>query len=167
MSANTWRERLKQSLKTRRPSDRIAIVGIGNELNGDDAAGVLVVRALRGSLSGRETVLLIDAGAVPENFTGSLRRFAPGLVLLVDAADMGTKPGEIAFVHWQDAEGFSASTHTLPISVFGEYLSNEFGCEVMLLGIQPAHLDFDRPLSAPVRAAVNVVAEELTGALAA
>ncbi|HZW03793.1 MAG TPA: hydrogenase maturation peptidase HycI [Anaerolineaceae bacterium] len=161
MSPNTWRERLKQSLSPRRPSERLAVVGIGSELNGDDAAGVLVVRALRAVLQGDADLLLIDAGPAPENFTGSLRRFGPDRVLLVDAADMGAEPGEVAYVPWQESEGFSASTHTLPISVFGEYIAGELGCEVALIGIQPAHLDFDRPVSAAVQAAVRAVAAEI------
>ena len=165
MSVSTWRERLRQRLSTRRLSERIAIVGIGNELDGDDAAGVLVVRALRGSLGGRDDLLLIDAGTAPENFTGSLRRFQPSLVVMIDAADIGGQPGAVAYVPWQDAEGFSASTHTLPVSVFAEYLAAELGCEAALIGIQPAHLDFDRPVSQPVRVAIRAVTAELAGRL--
>lgn len=167
MSTSTWRDQLRQNLATRRQNNRFAVVGIGNELNGDDAAGVLVVRALRDTLGRRDDLLLIEAGTAPENFTGSLRRFEPALALLIDAADFGADPGEVACVPWQESEGFSASTHTLPISVFGEYLAAELRCEVVLLGIQPEHLEFDRPVSAPVREAVSTVAEELAGILGA
>jgi Ni,Fe-hydrogenase maturation factor len=39
--------------KIRKHPLRIAILGIGNELNGDDAAGVLAVRAIKNQLAKR------------------------------------------------------------------------------------------------------------------
>ena len=140
---------------------RVAVVGIGNELNGDDGAGVQVARALKQALPAREGLLVIDAGPAPENFTGSLRRFAPDLVVLVDAADMGGQPGEVAWIDPGEIDGMSASTHSLPVTVFSRFLTEEIGCRVVFIGIQPLRLDFDLPLSAPVEKAVHRVSAEL------
>ncbi len=71
---------------------RTAILGIGQELRGDDALGLEIARRLQKKLSGREDVLILLAGPAPENFTGALRRFAPQRVILVDAALMGEPP---------------------------------------------------------------------------
>lgn len=139
----------------------MAVLGVGNELNGDDAAGVAVVRRLRMCLPPRPQVLLLEGGAAPENFTGVLRRFAPHWVVLVDAAQMGEAPGCILWLDWRDAEGMSASTHTLPPTVLAEYLIHELGCGVGLLGIQPQQLEFDEAMSAPVRKAVRLAANGL------
>ncbi len=138
---------------------RLAVVGIGNELNGDDAAGVLVARALRTGLNDR--FLAIEAGVAPENFTGMLRRFRPDLVLLVDAADLGKLPGTVAWVNSQDAGGWSGSTHTLPLSVLARYLEEELGCQVVLVGIQPAQLDLDAGVSGVVQQAVAEVVKKI------
>lgn len=144
---------------------RVAIVGIGNELNGDDAAGVLAARALMRAQPGeaplRAGVLVIDGGPAPESFTGPLRRFAPALVILIDAAEMGAAPGTARVFDWQDAAGLSASTHTMPPSMLAKFLMLELGCRVALVGIQPQRLDFDAPLSEPVREAVEQVAARL------
>lgn len=153
---------LFQGLNLRRDA-RIAVLGMGNELNGDDAAGVLVARRLlqaldeRGSLWGSRSSrwLIEEAGLVPESFTGPLRRFGPEMVLLVDAAEMGLSPGEIALFDWSEAGGMSASTHTQPPSVLGRYLTAEFGCRVMLVGIQPAQLRFGQAVSPAIQAAVD------------
>jgi hydrogenase 3 maturation protease len=81
---------------------RIAILGIGNELNGDDAAGLWCARSFAAlarcgeRFGNKERVLIIEAGPSPESFGGPLRRFAPDLVLLVDAAEMGERLGTIA-----------------------------------------------------------------------
>lgn len=141
------------------------MLGVGNELNGDDAAGVAVVRRLRMRLPPRPQVLLLEGGAAPENFTGVLRRFAPHWVVLVDAAQMGEAPGWILWLDWRDAEGLSASTHTLPPTVLAEFLIHEISCGVGLLGIQPRQIDFDEPMSAPVRKAVRAAADGLAAVL--
>ncbi len=124
------------------PGWRLAILGIGSELRSDDAVGVLAARRLIARLPMRENVLILETGAVPESFTGPLRRFRPDLVLLVDAADLGREPGAIEVHAWQAAGGFSAETHALPVSVLAEYLNNQLDCQVLLLGIQPASLEF-------------------------
>lgn len=144
---------------------RIAVVGIGNELNGDDAAGVMVIRSLEAALEPRPHFLLVDGGPAPENVTGPLRRFQPDLVLLIDAAYLEQPPGSIAWVDWENTEGFSASTHTLPPHVFAEYLIRETGCQVGVIGVQPAQLEFAEPMSPPVEEAVRELAHELTNLL--
>jgi hydrogenase 3 maturation protease len=148
------------SLPAHRPA-RIAVLGVGNELNGDDAAGVRVVRELAARLPATPGVLLIDGGVAPENFSGPLRRFQPDLVLEVDAADLGEAPGTTRWVDWREADGLSASTHTLPPSVLADYLVSELGCEVSLIGIQPACLDLNAPLSPAVGRAVRQLADAL------
>jgi hydrogenase 3 maturation protease len=131
---------MRLCLPVPRPA-RVAVLGIGNELNGDDGAGVRVVRELAARLPATPGVLLIDGGVAPENFTGPLRRFQPDLVIEIDAAHLGETPGTTQVVDWREADGLSASTHTLPPSVLGHYLVSELGCEVRLIGIQPARTD--------------------------
>jgi hydrogenase 3 maturation protease len=140
---------------------RTAVLGIGSELRGDDAAGIFAARLLMERLPHTEHLLVLDAGPVPENFTGPLRRFQPDLVILIDAAHMGALPGEIRWLDPQDTTGFSASTHSLPLHVFASYLAHELGCEVRLLGIQPANTGFDRELSPEVKTGVHQAVEAL------
>ena len=154
----------------------MALVGIGNQINGDDGAGVLILRILTEMRSmstlnqqlpeqpqpsplAQGNCLLVEAGLAPENFTGTLRRFQPDLVVLIDAADMGLPAGEIACLDWRDAGGWSASTHTLPLNMVSAYLVSEVGCQVMVLGIQPLQTGMEEPLSQPVeRAVAEIVA---------
>jgi len=107
-------------------------------------------------------VLLIDGGTAPENFTGPLRRFRPDLVIEIDAAHLEQPPGTVAWVDWRDADGMSASTHTLPPSVLASFLTADLGCRVSLLGIQPATLEMGCGLSPEVEAAVVRLTDALT-----
>jgi hydrogenase 3 maturation protease len=151
-------------------ASKLAVLGIGNELNGDDAAGVqIALRLLDKDRLDRSlsNSLILNTGLAPENFTGVLRRFAPDGVLFVDAADMGEPAGTVSVLDWRDSSGFGPSTHLQPIATLGEYLEVELGCRVMLLGIQPARLDFDTPLSPEVEGAVMEVVECLDQILVA
>ena len=165
MSKLSWSDSLNQKLTSLSKPDqalRVAIVGIGQELRGDDASGVNVARTLQLLETNHgSSLLVIDAGAAPENFTGQLRRFDPDLVLLIDAAQLNEAPGSIRWLDWQETSGLSASTHTLPPHVLAEYLVNELNCEVALIGIQPQGNEFDAPLSPPVQQAVEEIVQTL------
>ncbi len=164
MPGPPWKEELHRRLE--RPGEagcvpRLAVVGVGSEMHGDDAAGVLAARALMPL--GSDRLLVIDAGPAPENITGILRRFEPDFILLIDAADMGEAPGAVRWIEGQDAEGISGATHSLPLNMLARYLTEELGCEVTLLGIQPRTIS---PLTAApspeVRRAVEDIAEAIS-----
>jgi hydrogenase 3 maturation protease len=160
----TWQEPLRQWI-TRQ--NRVAIIGIGNPLRSDDAAGVLVARRLAdsGLLRDLDSVLVVEAGHAPENATAGLRRFGPQLVLLIDAAEMGETPGTIGWIRMEDIDGMSASTHTLPLSMLAKYLVLELGCDVKVIGIQPQSTEIGGPVSREVLDAVNEIAHGFTAAL--
>jgi hydrogenase 3 maturation protease len=168
ISNSSWIERLGLFLNVRiKPEagqanpQRVAIVGIGNELNGDDAAGVLVARQLNEIIHQPESALIIEGATAPENFTGLLRRFQPDRVLLVDCAAMQAAPGMVAWLEWGQIDGLSASTHTLPPTVLAAFLVNELHCKVALLGIQPATTEFDAPMTPAVMDAVKMIVKEI------
>jgi hydrogenase 3 maturation protease len=111
-------------------------------LNGDDAVGSLVARKLTGILSASHAVYrtnfyVIDTGPVPENFTGTIKKIAPHLVIMIDAAQMGEEPGMIKWLHRDQISGYSAATHGLPLNLLADYLSDQVKCQVGLIGIQP------------------------------
>lgn len=175
---------------------RIALLGIGNELNGDDAAGVLIVRLLAQLIQNptehtdREgdlgdlcaslvyqplrtsyfqlkhyELMVVEGGIGPEAFSGPLRRFEPDWVILIDAAAMDEPAGTTAWVDWRMADGLSATTHTMPPTMLAKFLIHELGCQVGLIGIQPASVEMDAPLHADVLHAVCEVASDLAGLL--
>ena len=140
---------------------KVAVVGVGNTFRSDDAAGILAARALSARQGNREDhLLIVEAGHAPENRAGELRRFAPDLVLFIDAAEMGEEPGAIRLISEEDIDGMSASTHSLPLSMLARYLSLELNCKVILLGIQSGSNEVGETVSAEV---VQAVQETVTG----
>ena len=162
MSPNSWQVSIQSLLNQRTSNARIAIVGIGNALRSDDAAGILVARRLMESRLVRdlETVLVMDAGHAPENGTGQLRRFEPNVVLMIDAAEMGEQPGTIRLIELDEIDGMSASTHSLPLSMLANYLVLELNCQIAVLGIQPASIDVGEGIDPRVDRAVQQIVSE-------
>lgn len=139
---------------------RIAVVGIGNELRNDDAAGMLVARTLL-QYENPKHALILRAGHAPENFTNELRAYHPQLVLMVDAVDMGAAPGSISLIPFEQIDGMTASTHSLPLSMLARYLTLELGCIIALIGIQAASNDVGESVAPAVLDAVHEVAETI------
>ncbi|MEM2878572.1 MAG: hydrogenase 3 maturation endopeptidase HyCI [Candidatus Hadarchaeales archaeon] len=140
-----------------RGASRLAIVGVGSDIRGDDGAGVAVLRELRKKLgSGR--ALLVEGGVSPESVTGKLRKFSPSHVVLIDAADFGGVAGEIRVIEPDAISGVSVSTHAMSLSILSEYIVRELGSKVILIGIQPSHAGFKRRMSAEVSRSVSELA---------
>lgn len=121
----------------------------------------MVARRLKQELSECADLLIIEGATAPENFTGPLRRFGPQCVLLVDCAEMQADAGEIAWLSWEQVDGLSSTTHTLPPTVLANFLLSELGCSAALLGIQPGTTAFDAPMTPAVLSAVDRVAAEI------
>lgn len=161
---------LKRNL---RDAGRVAVLGIGSELRGDDAAGILVVQALEPILAQSEcrTMRTFVGGSAPENMTGEIRRFvrhentAGGHVVLVDAAHMDEKPGTVRIVASEDLAGVSFSTHQLPLTVLVDYLRQSVGVVVTIIAIQPKSVSMGAPVCRAVTQAVARVVSALRRAI--
>ncbi len=166
MSGTFWRASLKKALNPPVATEaeyRLAVLGIGNELWGDDAAGSQVARLVqrRLSLKNTERCLIVDAGPVPENYSGSLRKFRPDFVLLVDAVRAGGSPGSIRWIDLADLEGVSAVTHGLPLTILCQFLADELDTTCGLLGIEGVQFELGAGLSMVVRRSVSRAAGEI------
>ena len=149
------------------------MLGVGSDLRGDDVAGVLVARRLARWAAGRprlrrgKALAAFDGGAAPENLTGEIRRFAPDLLVLVDAAFLEVPVGTIEVVTPDRIGGLTFSTHMLPASFVLDYLTAVTGCRALVLGIQIAQKDvLARPVPA-VEAAVRRLVKVFQAAVGA
>ncbi|MDD5503624.1 MAG: hydrogenase maturation peptidase HycI [Candidatus Thermoplasmatota archaeon] len=134
---------------------KFVLMGVGNDMRGDDAAGVEIARALAGTPDWDA----LDCGTVPEDFTGIVRREKPESIVLADAAEIGLAPGQIRRIPKEKMSVLCLTTHNLPLSVLIEYLEEIVGAgNVHLIGIQPKELRLGAPMSKEVEnAAKNLV----------
>lgn len=139
---------------------RQRVVGLGNELRGDDAVGLSVARALRRLEPAAD---VMESSGEPAGLLEALRGVDE--VVLVDAVSSGARPGVI---HRFDASAAAlplvhgASTHDLGLSDAIE-LGRALGLlpeRLVVLGIEGRTFELGAPLSPEVaRAADEVVAE--------
>ena len=76
-------------------ANKIAILGIGNDLRTDDGLGPYIIENL--SIDDPR-VMIENVGSVPEGFAQPLAEFGAERVIMVDAADMLKPPGHIELV---------------------------------------------------------------------
>jgi hydrogenase 3 maturation protease len=141
------------------------VLGIGNRLGGDDAAGTCVVDMLnqrrhRARALLPTEIMAIDAGTAPESYTSVIRQHRPDLLILVDAADMGLPPGALRTITPERISILSFSTHHIPLSMFVSYVE-EFCGKVLLVGVQPEQTDLGGGISKAVRKSVKKLAEAI------
>jgi hydrogenase 3 maturation protease len=141
------------------------VLGIGNRLGADDAAGTLVVDMLNQRQRKARTlhsaeITTIDGGTAPESYTSVIRRHRPDLLILVDAADMGLPPGALRTIPPEKISTLSFSTHSMPLSMFISYVRGLCG-KVLLVGVQPQHVETSSRISRAVRTNVKKLAEAI------
>jgi hydrogenase 3 maturation protease len=140
--------------------ERVVVAGIGNPIRSDDFVGVKIVQNLQGKIS--ERVYLIECETVPESFLQPIVEFNPTYVLLIDAAIIGLKPGEMRLMDPQRIADFPAiSTHMLPLRLFCEYLTATTKAKIALLLIEPKNVEFGEGLTPDVQAAAEKIANIL------
>ena len=90
---------------------RLTVLGLGNELMGDDGIGIRVVRALREQVL-PDDVELIDAGVGGLNLLNAIEQAEA--ILAIDAAEMNLPPGSYRWVspeQLRDSQGPFLSLH--------------------------------------------------------
>ena len=142
---------MKEFLKN---SQNLVILGIGNDMRGDDGLGSLIARKLMNMLKGNQYVKVYDGGTVPENFTGAIKRDNPSHIIVIDAVEMNEKPGNIRLIAKDEIANYSISTHALPLSFLIRYLESASGAQIVLLGIQPKNLDLSNIISSEVEKSI-------------
>lgn len=110
---------------------KILLMGIGHSLRGDDQAGLKLARRL--IARGKEGV--IEATDAPENHIGPVRAYHPEVILLADAAYFLRPRGPWDLLSRRELLEVPTSTHNISPAVVMEFLEEETGAEVFLLGI--------------------------------
>ena len=129
-------------------TEKIAILGIGNDLRTDDGLGPYIVTSIKFD---HPDVMIENVGSVPEGFARPLAEFGAKRIIMIDAADMQKAPGHIELVTKDRIGGINISTHSMPLSFLMMYLEQETGGESILLGVQPKNLQFGEGLTEEIQ----------------
>jgi hydrogenase 3 maturation protease len=153
---------LKQKLNNAR---RVAILGVGSELRGDDVVGLLAAQQIEKNTKGKSVTpqLQVFMGeTAPENLTGEIKQFQPTHLIIIDAAQLNKEPGHIEVMEPETIGGTSFCTHSLPLKVIIGYLLESFKFQAIIIGIQPKTLTFGAKPTKEVVAAAKHIADAIT-----
>jgi len=155
-----FRLRLREDLRSKL-SGRVALVGVGNEVFGDDGVGPWVAQQLE--QAGAQEV--VDSGTTPELDTWRIREIAPDTVLFVDAVDFGGSPGEVVFLEPAALRRTGFDTHRPPLKLTMQYLEQDLNCKCFLLAIQPKDTRYESPMcnevSSTARNIIQILLQEV------
>ncbi len=153
-----WRKELKDRLAK---VERLVVLGIGAEESGDDGAGNACAREIKGRLKHKESekLYVIPAGQFPEYYTGTIRKYNPTHVVIIDGAHADFPPGSVFLIEPENIQEGEPTTHRMPLSVLIRYIKETVRCEVALLGIQPAIFEEPFKLSEPVEKSIKQIAD--------
>jgi len=140
---------------------KVIILGIGNTLRSDDAAG----SALASRLEGKVPFAVYDSGANPENYLEKIAKEKPDNLVIIDAADFGGKPGEFRAIEAEELKTVNLfSTHNASISLLTNYLQSQIKVDIIILIIQPKSIAFGDQLSPQVAEAISKLESWFLGA---
>jgi hydrogenase maturation protease len=100
---SSFEKELREWLNTPK---RVAVAGIGNPIRSDDSVGMKILQGLQGKTSPK--INLLECETVPERFVDEIAAFKPTHLLLIDAALMGLKPGEVRLINTEKITVFPA-----------------------------------------------------------
>lgn len=133
------------------------ILGIGNEIKGDDALGSIIAQKSSQLFNKNENIVVFDGGTVPENYTGLIRKENPTHIILVDAVDMKKDPGYIRVVKKEEIANYNISTHAMPVSFLIKYMETTVSARIILVGVQPKSMGLAEPISKEVEESIDEV----------
>jgi hydrogenase maturation protease len=141
------------------------VIGVGNLLLGDDAAGLRVVHALRRRADAEPGALppgtrLVDGGTLGLDLLRVLR--GAGALVVVDAADLGTTPGTVTVRRDARVEGDHGVAHLLAVAG----MLGSLPPDVTVIEIGVGEMGVGIGLSPAVEAAIPAAAAAVLGELA-
>ena len=134
------------------------IIGVGNDISGDDGFGPELARRLKPILGERA----IDGGLAPENWTGPIAALSPKTLIIADAVAFGGETGEIRILDPDELESGLPATHGPGFSPLLYFLKDTLPqLKTIILAVQPGETGLMKPISKKVNSAI----EKIVGAI--
>jgi len=148
------------------PAGTTLVLGLGNELRGDDGIGPAIIRALAARQDLPSHVTVLDGGLAGVETVLLLKDAARAIV--VDAAEQGLAPGEwrrlpVATVLEHAARDGGGSWHAAGLAqalALGRALGT-LPPDIVVYAVQPLRADYSPGLSEPVQAAIPTLCEQI------
>jgi len=144
---------------------RVAIVGIGNILRGDDGLGPKLIEILKDKHPAMPAGLF-DCGTAPENYIFPILATSCDTVVLIDAADLGMRPGDARVFDLDQISNVSFSTHNPSPRLFTDLLkTGKDNMNIFIVSVQPKTTALGNSISKEVLRGLEILADVFSDAL--
>lgn len=140
---------------------RVVLVGVGNPLRGDDAAGCHLARAL----VGEPGITVLECEDTPERELLRITAGHPDTVVLADAVRLGAPAGAVAVLEAEALARYTATTHRVPLALVAGVIRHWCHARIVVLAIEPGDMDIGAGLSPAVQRTVTALAAVVRAAL--
>ena len=138
---------------------KVLFIGVGNEIRGDDAAGLKFIKMGKDVL---KEYFFINAKETPENYLESILSINPDTLIFVDAVDYGVEPGRYKLFVKDEIKNCSVSTHNASLKLPMDYLlAHDGNINIYLLGIQPKSCKLNENISLEVNKCIKNLIKKL------
>jgi hydrogenase maturation protease len=138
---------------------RTLVLGIGNTLLTDEGIGVHVIEALRPDLAHLSDVTLLDGGTLSFTLAGPIEE--ADALIVVDAAQLKTSPGQWAMLRGDEMDAFLMSNRKASVHEVGltdlraiAMLAGHWPERRAMVAIQPGVVDWGEAPTPAVAAAI-------------
>jgi hydrogenase maturation protease len=142
------------------------VLGIGNTLLTDEGIGIHVLQALEPELANCPDVILLDGGTLSFTLAGPIED--ADALIVVDAANIKTKPGEWALLNGAEMDAFLMSNRKATVHEVGltdlraiAILAGHWPEKRAMLAIQPDVIDWGEFPTPAVAAAIPSACEAI------
>jgi hydrogenase maturation protease len=148
----------------------VLVLGVGNTLMRDDGVGVRLLESLAATDPAPEGVEYVDAGTL--SFLLLPRIESCDALLVLDAARLGTRPGDVRCLEGAEMDEFlrtaRCSVHEVGVRDLLDVarLTGHLPGRRAFVGVQPLETDWGESLSPPVAAALAQAAHCARGIVA-
>lgn len=112
----------------------------------DDGIGLYISE----NLNDLKDINLINAENVPENYVSRILKLKPQVLIVIDAMDFSSNPGDIKLFKESEIINYSSSTHSISLKMIIDYVKEELNFDFYLIGIQPKNIGLGNNFSREV-----------------
>jgi len=136
------------------------VLGIGNTLLTDEGIGIHILQALEPELANWPDVTLLDGGTLSFTLAGPIEE--TDALIVVDAANIKSKPGDWTLLEGEEMDAFLMSNRKASVHEVGltdlraiAILAGHWPEKRAMLAIQPQTIDWGEHPTAAVAAAIS------------
>jgi hydrogenase 3 maturation protease len=140
-------------------------MGVGSTDYGDDGFGIRLAEKLEQNLGNRPNApVVIDAGTMPERYTGRIADEGYDSLVFLDAVDFGGEPGAVLVANSEEmASRFpQISTHKISLGMLANWIEASGTTKAWLIGVQPESLKMGQGVSPTVQNTLDILEELLS-----